>query len=212
MDRRGLTAKGPMRVIGIVAPYVGMEFEAEEYVLRFAVPEEGKLMGQDKTQDRTAPRWLEGKLRRFNNTLDRLFPRRVEKRFVKQWTQVLTTDAKLYNGLFSGLRRAADGKAKQPQKVLNEWYDRTRYKWEDGEITRLSAATLKPAADRAVAEECAQWAALLLEASGGGGECPGSGGRMKFLTYIRVGLPWPCFLRSISPMSSNSLKWRTALL
>ena len=40
LGRRGLTAVGPMRIIGIIAPYVGMEFEAKEYVLRFAIPVE----------------------------------------------------------------------------------------------------------------------------------------------------------------------------
>ena len=38
MDRRGLEAVGPMRALGIVAPYVGIEIEPKDYVFRFAIP------------------------------------------------------------------------------------------------------------------------------------------------------------------------------
>lgn len=38
MDRRGLTADGPLRTLGIVAPYVDARAEAEDFVLRFAIP------------------------------------------------------------------------------------------------------------------------------------------------------------------------------
>ena len=41
MEARGLKPIGPMRNIGVVAPYVGMHIEAKDYVFRFAVPVEG---------------------------------------------------------------------------------------------------------------------------------------------------------------------------
>ena len=38
MDRRGLTADGPLRTLGLLAPYVNIRIETSESVLRFAVP------------------------------------------------------------------------------------------------------------------------------------------------------------------------------
>ena len=93
------------------------------------------------------------------------FPKRLEKRFVRLWSQVLTENAGVYTGIYAGISRTADGsKSKKPQSALSEWYARTRYKWEDEEIMDICRKTIQPVIDRADAQECAKWAALLLKA------------------------------------------------
>ena len=101
----------------------------------------------------------------FDYLLDWTVPVFTQQRSVREWAAVLKTDARLYTGLYAGLVRVADGKAKASQKMLREWYDRTRFKWENGEITKLCKHTLKPVIERGRTEECARWAMLLLRAS-----------------------------------------------
>lgn len=101
----------------------------------------------------------------LNCFLDWTIPAFAQWKCVYEWSFVLETNAKLYSGLYAGLVRVADGKAKAPQKMLREWYDRTRFKWENGEITKLCKHTLKPVIERGRTEECARWAMLLLRAS-----------------------------------------------
>ena len=97
--------------------------------------------------------------------IDPFFSTCLKKRFIKFWAQILIGNARTYNGLYNGLMRVESGNAKSPQKVLKEWYDRTRFKWEDGEITKLSKKTLEPVIQRADHDECAKWAGLLLKAA-----------------------------------------------
>ena len=61
----------------------------------------------------------------FQRIYERVFPRALEKRFVKEWAAVLTTDAKVYTGMYTSMSRVADGKSKKPEKVLREWAART---------------------------------------------------------------------------------------
>ncbi len=96
---------------------------------------------------------------------ERLFPRALEKRFVREWTGVLTKDAKVYTGMYSSLTRLVAGKAKKPEKVIREWVTRTTYKWEDAPITALTRRTMAPAAEHGFLEDCAKWARLLLTAA-----------------------------------------------
>ena len=52
-----------------------------------------------------------------------------EEIFLHQWTLVLKDNASVFNGLYNGLQKIADGKAKKPESVIAEWWTRTRYKW-----------------------------------------------------------------------------------
>ncbi len=109
--------------------------------------------------------WLQRSIVFLPSQFNRLFPKRVQRRFVRAWAAVLAENAGLYNGLYAGLVRVSTGKAKTPQKTLKEWYDRTRFKWEGGEITALCEKTLRPAIEKEDAADCARWAELLLKAA-----------------------------------------------
>ena len=101
----------------------------------------------------------------FQRIYERVFPRALEKRFVKEWAAVLTTDAKVYTGMYTSMVRVAAGKSRKPEKVLREWVARTGYQWENSPVTELCKRTLSPAAESGSAEDCARWARLLLRAA-----------------------------------------------
>ena len=103
--------------------------------------------------------------RRLQLFLTRLFPSLRKKVFIRLWSEALCSDAKVFNGLYNGLVRVESCEASYPQKTLKEWYDRTRFKWENVEITKLSEKVLNPVIERASPEECAKWASLLLKAA-----------------------------------------------
>ena len=88
-----------------------------------------------------------------------------EDQFQVQWTAILQTDARLYNGLYAGLERVSGKTAKKPEKILKEWYSRTVYKWEESSIATLSGKTLAPAVESVDPDACAKWAELLLNAA-----------------------------------------------
>ena len=90
---------------------------------------------------------------------------RPEDAVLREWTQLLSSNAKVYTGMFNSLRRAADGAAKKPEKVLREWCARSVYKWPGSEAERLCREYLLPVAEAADVVECAKWAKLLLEAA-----------------------------------------------
>lgn len=89
----------------------------------------------------------------------------LRKRFVTEWSALLATDAQTFSGLFAPLVLVRERKSQKPWKTLEEWYNRTRYKWECDEITIMSEKALKPVIERANAAECAIWADLLLAAA-----------------------------------------------
>lgn len=103
--------------------------------------------------------------RRAAGLYERAFPQALEKRFVREWAAVLTTDAKVYTGMYTSLARLVRGKAKKPEKVLREWVTRTTYRWEDGPLADLCARTLTPSAESGSAEDCTKWAQQLLRAA-----------------------------------------------
>lgn len=102
---------------------------------------------------------------RATGLYEQAFPRALEKRFIKEWAAVLTTNAKVYTGMYASLVRVADGKSKKPEKVLREWTARAAYQWENSSITELCKRTLSPASESGSAEDCARWARLLLQAA-----------------------------------------------
>jgi len=111
------------------------------------------------------PGWIQAAKQKITELYERLFPWALEKRFLRGWTNVLMSDAKVYTGMYTSLARLADGEARKPEKVLREWVTRTTYKWEDAPITALTRRTLAPAAESGSAQDCAKWALLLLRAA-----------------------------------------------
>lgn len=89
----------------------------------------------------------------------------LEDRFQAEWTTVLLTDAKLYNGLYAGMDRVRHKTAQKPEQILKEWNSRTIYKWEDSPIAELCKKTLVPALESREPQLCAKWAELLLQAA-----------------------------------------------
>lgn len=88
-----------------------------------------------------------------------------EDLFVDEWTSALKENAKVFNGLYGGLQRVVDGKAKKPESVIAEWWTRTRYEWENQPLTEISRECL----ENASGENLAKWASLLLKAAAGAG-------------------------------------------
>ena len=89
----------------------------------------------------------------------------VEARFLTAWTEALSDDARLFNGLYSGLYRVARGTAKRPEKVLREWSQRTHYRWENEAVDILCHEHLVPLIEAVDGNALTKWASLLLDAA-----------------------------------------------
>lgn len=85
--------------------------------------------------------------------------------FVGEWTSALKKNAKVFNGLYGGLQRVVDGKAKKPESVIAEWWTRTRYEWKDQPLAEISRECL----ENVSGEDSSKWASLLLKAAAGAG-------------------------------------------
>ena len=92
-----------------------------------------------------------------------------EKAMIQEWTKLLTSDARVYTGMFNSLQRTADGSVKNPEKIIREWCSRTSYKWPESTAARLCREYLIPAAETANRETCIKYAGLLLQAVGNAG-------------------------------------------
>lgn len=90
-----------------------------------------------------------------------------ENQFREVWSELLRDydGARVYNGLYGGLRRVCDGKAKRPERVLREWCQRTRYRWEGEAADKLCASVLLPAAEAGDYETMSHWTKALLDAA-----------------------------------------------
>lgn len=88
-----------------------------------------------------------------------------EERFRREWAALLTENARVFNGLFSGLLRVCSGAARKPEKVLREWCQRTHYKWENEPVDILCREQILPLIETADVEGLARWAELLLDAA-----------------------------------------------
>lgn len=97
------------------------------------------------------------------------FAESAEERFLRAWTVALTEQAKVFNGLYSGLVRVREGKARKQAHILGEWWTRARYQWEEEELGQLGREYLEPLAAEGTDEEYRKWAGLLLEAAGAAG-------------------------------------------
>lgn len=92
-------------------------------------------------------------------------PEPVEDCFRAEWTRILKADARVFNGLFSGLLRIRTGSAKKPEKVLREWCQRTHYQFENQTADTLCQQQLLPLIESAHRDGLSKWANLLLEAA-----------------------------------------------
>lgn len=93
----------------------------------------------------------------------------MEERFCREWAMVLTGDARVFNGLFSGLQRVVNGAAKKPEKILREWCQRTHYKWENAAVDTLCRQHMVPLIESADRDALTKWARLLLDAASAAG-------------------------------------------
>ena len=88
-----------------------------------------------------------------------------EEQFVKAWSEVLSKQARVYNGLFSGLYRIQNGKSKRPEKTLREWCQRTKYAFANKEADVFCREWLQPLIEAEDREGIIKWANLLLDAA-----------------------------------------------
>lgn len=102
-----------------------------------------------------------------------------EEQFVKAWTDALNDSARTFNGLYQGLQRIVDGKAKKPERVLREWCARARYKWEDQPASELCEMLIVPLFDNADQAALAKWSGLLLQAASLAGIIRGTTGKIS---------------------------------
>lgn len=93
----------------------------------------------------------------------------LEDHFLTEWAGILTEDARVFNGLYSGLQRVAGNTAKKPEKVLREWCQRTHYKWENESVDVLCREQILPSIESADADGLTKWARLLLDAAAAAG-------------------------------------------
>lgn len=107
--------------------------------------------------------------KRKNRTAIKSKPETLEEKFVKVWTQALKESAQTFNGLYQGLTRVVEGKAKKPEKVMREWCARTRYQWEDEQPNALCEEIIIPLLEKKEYEEIGKWAGMLLQAAGDAG-------------------------------------------
>lgn len=92
-----------------------------------------------------------------------------EDRFHAAWADLLAENARVFNGLFSGLQRIQEGSSKKPEKVLREWCQRAHYKWEGTQADLLCQRQIVPLIEAGDREGMAKWAKLLLAAASAAG-------------------------------------------
>ena len=93
----------------------------------------------------------------FNNKKDTVD----EDMFLDQWTQAFKHEAGVFNGLYGGLQKIVDGKAKNPKAVIAEWWTRARYQWENEPIIEISRKYMENVDDN----KCVYIGKLLLKAA-----------------------------------------------
>ena len=96
-------------------------------------------------------------------------PESTESVFRREWIVLLEENARTFNGLFSGLARVQSGNAKRPEKVLREWCQRTRYKFEDQPVDLLCREHIIPLIEADDKDGLMKWAILLLDAAAAAG-------------------------------------------
>lgn len=111
---------------------------------------------------RRIKRWIQGLFERRKKETE-------EEVFLREWTQALTEQADVFNGLYAGLVRIRDKKTKKKARVMGEWWTRTRYRWEGQSLEKISRPCLEPLAKDGPDEAYEKWAGLLLQAAAAAG-------------------------------------------
>lgn len=101
-----------------------------------------------------------------------------EEKFIREWRTAFTEHGDTFNGLYQGLDKIMQGKAKKPERILKEFCQRTRYQWEGKEVTKLTEELVVPILDEDHREELKLWAERLLEAAAEAGISPGKTGEI----------------------------------
>lgn len=89
----------------------------------------------------------------------------MESFLFREWTTVLVENARIFNGLYSGLSRVQSDNAKRPEKVLREWCQRTHYKFEGQSVDSLCQENIQPLIEAADRDGLTRWSILLLDAA-----------------------------------------------
>ena len=89
----------------------------------------------------------------------------VENIFIQEWVAALTENARVFNGLYSGLLRIHEGTAKNPVRILREWCQRTHYKFENQSVDTLCQEYIVPLFEEEQHDTLLKWVNLLLEAA-----------------------------------------------
>ncbi len=96
-------------------------------------------------------------------------PETVDDIFLREWTLVLTENARVFSGLYNGLKHVQSGNAKKPEKILREWSQRTHDRWENESVDILCQKQIVPLIEAEDRENLIKWACLLLDAAGAAG-------------------------------------------
>lgn len=80
------------------------------------------------------------------------------------WAEVLAEDARVFNGLYTGLYRAAGGQSGKPEKVLIQWCRRACHRWENQPVDILCREMILPLAESGDREALISWAGAVLAA------------------------------------------------
>lgn len=93
------------------------------------------------------------------------FPAYRKRTCLAMWTKALLQNASVYTGMYAGVFRAAKGQLSKPERLLNEWYVRTKYKFEGQPVDVLCRKLLLPSIEKSNPEQMKEWATILLTAA-----------------------------------------------
>lgn len=85
-----------------------------------------------------------------------------KKKFYSEWCLVFRGNSKVYNGMFASIKRVSEGKAKNPDKVINELCSRTYYNIKKSDIEALCTITTEKLSSENKKKD--KWLKLLLNA------------------------------------------------
>ena len=80
------------------------------------------------------------------------------------WAAALEEDARVFNGLYTGLDRVSSGAGK-PEKLLRQWCQRACHRWENQPVDGLCRERILPLTESSDREALIHWAGILLEAA-----------------------------------------------
>lgn len=85
-----------------------------------------------------------------------------KKFFYSGWYLAFKENAKIYNGMFTPLKRVLEGKSKNPEKVIKELCSRTLYNAENSDTQKLCKITAEKLSSQNKKRD--KWLSLLMKA------------------------------------------------